>query len=178
MTRLLLWIHSTLGQGGLQCHSRQTEGCTWVPHKGSSNSDMEIPSPRRLSRIRVFAILKRMASLNPSLVGTHLPWCWYFYTKLWILGLRQEIKWMGAEINNWSSHIVRPRLLDWLVSFHFTDCLDSKLNLSGCWHLYSVCLGASNWGFSSRAQSLKTTPRGEAALTMAATLCGRGWTPL
>lgn len=56
----------------LKGHSRQREGCTWDSHEGSSNSAMEIPSPGRLSRIRIFAILKRMTSLNPNLAPTLL----------------------------------------------------------------------------------------------------------
>lgn len=63
------------------------------------------------------------------------------------------------------------------MSFHVTSCLDSKLNLSGCGRLYSVCLGASNWSFSFRAQYLQTIPGGEAALTVVAKLC-KGLNPL
>lgn len=84
---------------------------------------------------------------------------------------------MGAEIDNWSLHAVRSWPSGWLMSFHFTNCWDSKLNLSGCWCLYSVCLGASNQSFSFRAQYLQTIRGGEAALTVVVKLC-KGLNPL
>lgn len=64
--------------------------------------------PGSVSGIRIFTTLKRMTTLNPNLVGTHPPQCWYLCTELWSPGPHWTIKWTDAEINDWSFYTMRP----------------------------------------------------------------------
>lgn len=128
--------------------------------------------PGRVSGIRIFTILNRMTPLEP---GWHPPSA-VLVPSRWALKswAALEHQMGGAEMNDWTWHTVRPRISAWLMSFPFTNCLDSKLNLSGCWCLYSVCQGGCNWGFSFRAWYLGRRLGGETVLTVMVKLCDRG----
>lgn len=58
-------------------------------------------------------------SLNPNVVGTHPPWYWHLCTELPNPKPHLKLKWMGAGIEDWSLHTVRPQLSGRLVfPFH------------------------------------------------------------
>lgn len=142
---MLLWTHSTLGQLGPQMSLKSDRRL----HLSSLLSLMvsletiwiwRYLPPGRVSEIRIFTVLHRMTSLelgwhSPSAVLVPSRWA----LKSWA-ALENQIG--VAEINDWSWHTVRPRISAWPMSFSFTNGLDSKLNLSGCWRFYSICLGA------------------------------------
>lgn len=130
---------------------------------------MGMPCSWKPQWIRIFTFPKRMMSLNPNVVGTHPPWYWHLCTELPNPKPHLKLKWMGAGIEDWFLHTVRPQLSGRLV-FPFHTLLGFQLNLSGCLYLCSVLMGLLlDWGFISRAEHLGRGIHGrETALPMMA----------